>query len=180
VFTIGHSTRPIDVFVDLLRQNDVDCVVDIRTVPKSRTNPQYNADALATALSRAGIGYAHLAALGGLRPKRRDIAPDVNAFWDNASFHNYADYAMTPAFRSGLDALRALAQDKRCAIMCAEALWWRCHRRIVTDYLLHEGSDVLHILGDGRVEPANITAAATPAPEGLAYPAANEQKTLPL
>jgi uncharacterized protein (DUF488 family) len=180
VFTIGHSTRPIDAFVGLLRQNGVDVVADVRTVPKSRTNPQYNAGALAVALARASIGYEHIAALGGLRPKRRDVAPDVNAFWDNAGFHNYADYAMTPAFRSGLDALRALARDKRCAIMCAEAVWWRCHRRIVADYLLQEGRSVLHILGDGHVEPAKLTAAATPTPDGLVYPAALAQKGLPL
>ncbi len=179
-FTIGHSTRPIDAFVDLLRQNGVGVLADIRTVPKSRTNPQYNADALAAALSRDAISYAHIAALGGLRPKRRDIATDVNAFWDNASFHNYADYAMTPAFRSGLDALRALAHDKRCAIMCAEAVWWRCHRRIVTDYLLHDGQIVLHILGDGRTEPAKMTPAATPTADGLAYPSAIAQRALPL
>jgi len=180
LFTIGHSTRPIDVFVDLLRRNDVGVVVDIRTVPKSRTNPQYNADALAAALSRASIGYVHIAALGGLRPKRRDIEPDVNAFWDNASFHNYADYAMTPAFRSGLDALLALAREKPCAIMCAEAVWWRCHRRIVADYLLHEGVSVTHVVGDGRVEVATMTPAATPTADGLAYPAPTAQKALPL
>src|SRR6266545_6644774 len=108
LFTIGHSTRPIEAFVDLLRHNDVGFLVDVRTLPKSRTNPQYDGDPLAESLSRLAIGYAHLAALGGLRPKRRDIAPDVNAFWENASFHNYADYAMTPPFRAGLDALRAL------------------------------------------------------------------------
>jgi uncharacterized protein (DUF488 family) len=157
VFTIGHSTRPIEAFVELLRQNAVDFVVDIRTVPKSRTNPQYNADVLASALTRAAIGYAHIAALGGLRPKRRDVAPDVNAFWDNASFHNYADYAMTQAFRSGLDALRALARDKRCAIMCAEAVWWRCHRRIVADYAITKRVPVWHIFTAGKATRATRT-----------------------
>jgi uncharacterized protein (DUF488 family) len=107
VYTIGHSTRPIGDFVALLRQNGVGLVADVRTVPRSRTNPQYNADALAASLAEQGIGYAHLAALGGLRPKRRDVLPQTNAFWMNESFHNYADYAMTAAFRDGLLPARA-------------------------------------------------------------------------
>ena len=171
IFTIGHSTRPIDAFVELLRDNGVQLVVDVRTVPKSRTNPHYNGDALAVSLATAGIGYTRIGALGGLRGKRRDVSPELNAFWENESFHNYADYAMTPAFRDGLSKLRALANDRRCAVMCAEAVWWRCHRRIVTDYLLHLGDDVFHIIGDGRVEPAKMTAAATPSADGaLVYP----------
>lgn len=179
IFTIGHSTRPIGEFVDLLRQNGVTHVVDVRTVPKSRTNPQYNGDALAHALAGAGIGYTRIAALGGLRPKRRDIDAHTNAFWQNQSFHNYADYAMTPPFRDGLAELRALARDRRCAIMCAEAVWWRCHRRIVTDYLLHEGERVLHIVGDGRTEAAKLTEAATPTRDGsLAYAASQSELRL--
>jgi uncharacterized protein (DUF488 family) len=172
IFTIGHSTRPIADFVALLRQNDVRLVVDVRTVPKSRTNPQYNADALAASLAEAGIGYTRIAALGGLRPKRRDVDPAANAFWQNQSFHNYADYAMTPAFRAGLAELRSAARAARSAVMCSEAVWWRCHRRIVADYLLHEGERVLHIVGNGRTEVARSTEAATPTADGsLAYPA---------
>jgi uncharacterized protein (DUF488 family) len=179
ILTIGHSTRPIGEFVDLLRQNDVKHVVDVRTVPRSRTNPQYNSDALAPALAAAGIDYSHIAALGGLRPKRRDVDAGTNAFWQNQSFHNYADYAMTAPFRDGLAQLRALARGRRCAIMCAEAVWWRCHRRIVTDYLLHEGERVLHIVGDGRTEVAKMTEAATPTPDGsLAYPASRPELRL--
>ena len=180
-FTIGHSTRPVDAFIELLRKNGVTFVADVRTMPRSRTNPQYNSDTFAETLAHAGIGYEHIAALGGLRPKRRDIAPEVNAFWENASFHNYADYAMTPPFHEGLAELRSIGRERRCAIMCAEAVWWRCHRRIVADYLLHEGHEVLHIVGDGRVEPAKLTPAATPTSDGsLAYPAAAAQKPLPL
>ena len=137
-------------------------VVDVRTVPRSRTNPQYNRDALSESLTGAGIGYEHIAALGGLRGRSRDIPPVVNAFWENASFHNFADYAMSDAFREGLARLRALARDKRCAVMCSEAVWWRCHRRIIADYLLHCGEAVFHIVGAKRVEPARMTPSAKP------------------
>ena len=171
-FTIGHSTRPLAEFVSLLRQADVQLVADVRTVPRSRTNPQYNRDALPVSLSEFHIAYDHIAALGGLRGRQQDIPPDVNAFWENASFHYYADYAMTAPFRSGLDALRAQGEKRRCAIMCAEAVWWRCHRRIIADYLLHEGETVLHILGKDHIEPARMTASARPGShDTLVYPA---------
>ena len=109
VFTIGHSTRPLAEFVSLLKQADVTLVADVRSMPRSRTNPQYNRDALPGALAEFRITYDHIAALGGLRGKEHGIPPAVNAFWDNDSFRNYADYAMTALFRSGLDALRTLA-----------------------------------------------------------------------
>lgn len=172
IFTIGHSTRSLAEFVNLLKQADVALVADVRTVPRSRTNPQYNRDTLPGALAEFQIAYDHIAALGGLRGREHGIPPAVNAFWDNASFHNYADYAMTAPFRSGLDALRTRAHAQRCAIMCAEAVWWRCHRRIIADHLLHEGEAVFHILGEGRLEPARMTEAARPGPNGtLVYPA---------
>jgi uncharacterized protein (DUF488 family) len=172
VFTIGHSTRPLAEFVNLLQQADVTLVVDVRTVPRSRTNPQYNRETLALSLSEFHIAYDHLAALGGLRGREHGIPPAVNAFWENASFHNYADYAMTAPFRTGLEALRTLAHAQRCAIMCAEAVWWRCHRRIIADYLLDEGETVFHILGKGRLEPARLTESAQSAANGtLVYPA---------
>jgi len=172
VFTIGHSTRPLAEFVNLLKQADVTLVVDVRTVPRSRTNPQYNRETLPLSLSEFHIAYDHLAALGGLRGRQQGIPSAVNAFWDNASFHDYADYAMTAPFRSGLEALRALAHAQRCAIMCAEAVWWRCHRRIIADYLLHENETVFHILGKDRLEPARLTESAQPGANGtLVYPA---------
>jgi len=172
-FTIGHSTRPIGAFVDLLRPEEIRLVVDVRTVPRSRTNPHYNRDALPAALSAVGISYEHIAALGGLRGKRRDVPPTVNAFWENESFHNYADHAMDEDFRSGLRRLRELGHGRRCAIMCAEAVWWRCHRRIIADYLIAGGETVFHILGPGHVEPARMTNVARPGPDGtLTYPAA--------
>lgn len=149
-------------------------MVDVRTVPRSRTNPQYNRDTLPDALHAHGIGYHHLAALGGLRSKSQAVPPEVNAFWQNRSFHNYADYAMGPAFAAGLAELLRIGKQGSCAIMCAEALWWRCHRRIIADYLLASGEQVSHILASGQVTPAQLTEAARPAAGGvLAYPAAD-------
>jgi len=173
IYTIGHSTRPIDAFIELLRRSAIEVVVDVRTVPRSRTNPQYNRDALPASLGEADIDYQHLPALGGLRGRDRETPFTKNAFWENDSFHNYADYALTDPFRKGLDDLREIARARRTAIMCSEAVWWRCHRRIIADYLLHDGVPVFHILGPQRVEPAKITPAAIPgAHHTLAYPAA--------
>src|SRR5258708_32952377 len=116
-FTIGHSTRPIGEFIDLLTASEIGIVVDVRTVPRSRTNPQYNREALPESLSGFQIAYEHVAELGGLRARAKDIAPDVNAFWQNRSFHNYADYAMSGGFCSGLAPLRDLGRVRRCAVM---------------------------------------------------------------
>ena len=171
-FTVGHSTRPVEEFVDLLERAQVACVVDVRTVPRSRTNPQYNHDVLPETLARFEIGYEHIAALGGLRARSHDIPPDVNAFWQNQSFHNYADYSLTQAFHGGLARLRALGHERRCAIMCAEAVWWRCHRRIIADYLISMGEVVFHILGPHHIDEAHMTSAARPNATGtLTYPA---------
>jgi uncharacterized protein (DUF488 family) len=121
------------------------------------------------------MAYEHIAALGGLRGRQRDISPNVNAFWDNASFHNYADYAMGEAFRSGLAQLRELGHARRCAIMCAEAMWWQCHRRIIADYLIASGETVCHIVGPNRSEPARMTAAARARSDGtIRYTGATE------
>jgi uncharacterized protein (DUF488 family) len=176
-FTIGHSTRSLDELVALLAPNEVRLLVDVRTVPRSRTNPQYNADTLPAALRARGIDYQHVAALGGLRGRRKDIAPDVNGFWENASFHNYADYAMGEEFRAGLARLVDMGRERRCAIMCAESVWWRCHRRIIADYLLASGEEVFHIVSGDVPEPARITPGAQPGPDGaLVYP--GEQRAL--
>ena len=171
VFTIGHSTRSIEEFVDLLRVAEVRLVVDVRTIPRSRTNPQYNLDHLPGALAPFQIGHRYIASLGGLRKRTREIDPEVNGLWRNKSFHNYADYALTEPFREGLDELTGLAQTQRCAIMCSEAVWWRCHRRIIADYLLLGGRDVLHLMAPRRADPATITPGAVPANGGLTYPA---------
>jgi uncharacterized protein (DUF488 family) len=170
-FTVGHSTHPLASFAGLLNKAGVRLVVDVRTVPRSRTNPQYNRDGLPQALSASRIGYEHIAALGGLRPRSAEIAPQVNAFWKNQSFHNYADYAMGDAFRGGLERLRVLGHAQLCTVMCAEGLWWRCHRRIIADYLLAAGEEVSHILPDGKVVPARLTETARREAGVLTYPA---------
>ena len=171
-YTIGHGTRTLDEFVGLLQSVDVTLLGDVRTVPRSRTNPQYNREALPASLRPQGIGYEHMAALGGLRGRVPEVAPSVNGFWTNKSFHNYADYAMSERFGGGLAQLRRLGETQRCAIMCAETVWWRCHRRIITDYLLAAGEQVFHILAPGKVERAVISEAARPQDTGLlVYPA---------
>ena len=123
-------------------------------------------------VSRYQIGYEHIAELGGLRGLKDDIPPRVNGFWRNQSFHNYADYAMSQSFRDGLARLRELGHAAPSAVMCAEALWWQCHRRIISDYLIAVGESVFHIMAAGRIEPAQMTEGADLGPEGdLTYPA---------
>jgi uncharacterized protein (DUF488 family) len=177
-FTIGHSTRRIDEFVDLLREASVRLVVDVRTIPRSRRVPQFNVDALPMVLTQFGIEYERLAALGGLRGRSQEVPADTNALWENESFHNYADYAFTDQFRSGLAQLRELGHARTCACMCAEAVWWRCHRRIIADYLLVAGETVFHILGSGRIDPARLTPGARLCRRGiLTYPPGHDQDT---
>ncbi|KVA11335.1 DNA repair protein [Burkholderia latens] len=169
--TIGHSNRTLDQFIEMLDAVDVALLVDIRKMTRSRTNPQFNETTLPDALARAGIRYAHIAELGGLRGKSRDVRTGVNGFWTNRSFHRYADYALSPEFRAGLDALIAQGHRQRCAIMCSEAVWWRCHRRIVSDYLIARGETVLHIMGKNRTELAQLTAGAVIRNDGtIVYP----------
>ena len=173
-FTVGHSNLSLDAFVDMLHGPDVQRLVDIRTIARSRANPQFNEDALSQSLPAQDITYERLAALGGLRGKSRHLPPEINGFWSNTSFHNYADYATTPAFRAGLDQLIAEGRDQRCAIMCAESVWWRCHRRIVSDHLIARGERVFHIMGAGRVVPATLTPGAMVRPDGsVIYPIPN-------
>jgi uncharacterized protein (DUF488 family) len=170
-FTIGHSTRPIGEFIDLLTASEIGIVVDVRTVPRSRTNPQFARESLPKSLSEFQIGYEHVAELGGLRARAKDVAPDINALWQNQSFHNYADYALSGSFRSGLARLRDLGRVRRCAVMCAETLWWRCHRRIISDYLILGGEQVFHILGPGKIALASLTPGARRGPDDtVTYP----------
>ncbi len=142
IYTIGHSTRPIDEFIALLRAHGIRQLADIRTIPRSRRHPQFERDALAAALARHDVAYRHLAGLGGLRRPRRD---SPNTGWRNDSFRGYADYMQTPAFAAALDDLIDFARTGPTAIMCAEAVWWRCHRSLVSDALVVRGVDVLHI-----------------------------------
>jgi uncharacterized protein (DUF488 family) len=157
VYTIGHSTRTIAEFGALLSEPGIQVVVDVRAIPRSRTNPQFNFEVLPVSLAGFGVSYQHLPELGGRRHRPRDAPPSPNTFWRNESFRNYADYAATDAFSVGFTRLRDLAHLHRCAIMCSEALWWRCHRRIISDYLLAQGIPVLHIMGPHKIDPATLT-----------------------
>ena len=170
-FTIGHSTLAIDAFAACLQAAGVTRVIDVRSIPRSRTNPQYNQDRLPAALAAYGIGYEHMASLGGRRGLQRGIDPRLNGFWHNRSFHHYADYALQPAFREGLEQLREFGQRECCAIMCSEAVWWRCHRRIISDHLLAAGETVRHLM-NGRIEDARLTPGAQAHADGsVTYPA---------
>jgi len=172
VYTIGHSTRPIDAFIGLLRQHGIDVLVDIRTIPKSRRNPQYWYDALAASLADAGIAYRAIPALGG----RRKTSPDsINTAWRNASFRGYADHMQTPEFAVGLDALLAVAGEATPVIMCAEAVPWRCHRSLVGDALLARGVDVIDIIGETSVRPHVLTPWARVEGARVTYPGAHEK-----
>nr|WP_233154700.1 DUF488 domain-containing protein [Candidimonas nitroreducens] len=174
-FTIGHSNRSLAEFAGLLVEAGVALLADIRKMPMSRANPQFNTDVLPDELAPYGIAYEHIAALGGLRGKARGLPADTNGYWTNASFHNYADYAFSAQFQAGLEHLLKEGRARRCAIMCSEAVWWRCHRRIVADYLMARGANVFHIMGPGRIEPARITlGAVTQASGTIAYPAAQQ------
>ncbi|WII72146.1 DUF488 domain-containing protein [Bdellovibrio sp. 22V] len=169
---MGHSTRTIEEFVELLKAGGVEIVVDVRRVPRSRTNPQYNKDVLPKNLAPYKIDYHQIAELGGLRSKPKSVPTDLNGFWENRSFHNYADYALSKEFLLGMETLIKLGRKKRCAIMCSEAVWWRCHRRIIADYLLAHGENVFHLMGPNRVEVARLTEGAyIQSPQEVIYPA---------
>ncbi len=172
-YTVGHSNRSIEAFILLLREAGTETAIDVRSMPKSRFNPQFNSKALAESLRAAGIGYRHMPALGGLRAARQDGLPSPNAFWANEHFRNFADYTATEEFRLGLEELRAAGRAHACVILCAEADWRSCHRQIITDYLLAAGETVIHIVSAGNREPAKITEAAIIGADGaIAYPAA--------
>jgi uncharacterized protein (DUF488 family) len=171
VFTIGHSTRTLDEFTEILRRLGITLVVDVRAFPRSRTAPQFNLDSLPGVLAREGVAYRHLPALGGRRHRGKGETPSVNEYWRVPGFRNYADHAQTEEFRTGLASLLTLARDDRCVVMCAEAVWWRCHRRIIADYLLAGGTPVTHVMGPGRIVPATLTPGAILMADGtLRYP----------
>ena len=152
--TVGHSTHTFEAFVQLLAMHDISLLADIRTVPKSRRQPHFHAEALARSLPARGVTYVELPRLGGWRRATSDSPNDA---WRNLSFRGYADYAMGGDFSEGLAQLRELAAAQRAAVMCAEALWWRCHRRLVADRLLLGGDTVCHIGADGRTSTHQLT-----------------------
>lgn len=172
LFTVGHSTHPIDDFVSLLTGSGVDFVADVRTVPKSRHNPQFWGDALSESLSKHAIGYRHLASLGGLR---RPTTDSVNTGWNNASFRGYADYMQTEEFAAGLADLIELSDQHTVAVMCAEAVPWRCHRSLIGDALLVRDFAVDDILSATGVRPHTLTRFAEVHGLELRYPPYDEE-----
>ena len=172
ILTIGHSTRPIDEFIELLRQHGVERLVDIRTIPRSQRNPQFNREALAKSLEDKSIGYVHLKELGGLRHPRHD---SLNTGWRNDSFRGYADYMQTVEFEEALRRLLELCEGKRCAAMCAEAVPWRCHRSLLADALVARGIPVEHILGRSRRDVHRLTPFARIESGRVIYPEAKAE-----
>jgi len=158
IWTIGHSTRNIDIFISLLEENGIKLLADVRSLPRSKRYPQFNKEALAESLNARGIRYEHFPELGG----RRKAKPDSrNTAWRNTSFRGYADYMETEEFHKGIERLLAFARETgRAAIMCAEAVWWRCHRALISDYLKTCGMEVTHILDANKTEPHPFTSAA--------------------
>ncbi len=177
IFTIGHSTRPIEEFIGLLHLNGIKQLADIRTIPKSRRNPQFNTDSLAASLARAGIVYVHIKALGGLRHPHKD---SMNLGWRNASFRGYADYMQTPEFRAAIDQVIRLAAEKPTALMCAEAVPWRCHRSLVADALLVRGIEVPEIVSSATPKEHKLTPFAEVDGTQISYPKEGEAGQLPL
>lgn len=167
VFTVGHSTLPADAFVALLKSYGIENLADIRTIPRSRHNPQFNGETLAADLSKNHIGYIAMKALGGLRPARKD---SPNKGWRNASFRGYADYMQSPDFAAALDDLIAVSKRKRTAIMCAEAVPWRCHRSLVADALAVRGIEVVEILSEDSWRAHALTPFAEVRGASITYP----------
>jgi len=167
ILTIGHSNRTIDDFLELLSAHDVQRLVDVRTIPRSRHNPRFNGDSLKESLHAAGIAYTHMKNLGGLRHTRSD---SLNTGWRNASFRGFADYMQTPEFDGGLARLIALATKKTCAIMCAEAVPWRCHRSLIADALTARGIPVEHIMSRTIRQKHSLTPFARVRGTQITYP----------
>lgn len=168
VFTIGHSTRTIEEFLAILAAHGIERLIDVRSIPKSRRVPQFNSDELAASLREKGIEYVHMKSLGGLRHAKKDSA---NLGWRNASFRGYADYMATAEFRAGIARLLELAREKRTAIMCAEAVPWRCHRSLIGDALLVRGVGVEDIMTTNSLRSHTLTPFARVEGEAVTYPA---------
>ncbi|HWX18842.1 MAG TPA: DUF488 domain-containing protein [Candidatus Binatia bacterium] len=177
IWTIGHSTRTADDFISLLNSHDIRLLVDVRRFPGSRRHPQFGQHALAESLARAQIEYLHLPELGGRRPAQPN---SPNTAWRNEAFRGYADYMMSEAFATAVERLLTLAQHQRTGIMCAEALWWQCHRGLIADYLKARGHRVLHILSSAKIQEHPFTAAARLVNGTLSYEARESEPELSL
>ena len=171
--TVGHSTRPVDALIEMLKAHGITRLIDVRTIPKSRHNPQYNREALERSLRDAGIGYEHMKALGGLRHPRKD---SPNLGWRNESFRGYADYMQTPEFESALNALTVAADREPLVIMCAEAVPWRCHRSLISDALVARGYRVDHIMSAAKADPHTMTSFARVDGTSVTYPASTQER----
>ena len=166
VWTVGHSTRSGEEFGQILRVHEIQVLVDVRSFPGSRRYPQFNREVLSESLAKLGIEYKHAPRLGGRRAPRKD---SHNTAWKNASFRAYADHTETDEFRNGVEELLELADDSRVAVMCAEAVWWRCHRSLIADYLKAQGHTVIHILDAKKTEEHPFTSAASIVEGRLSY-----------
>ncbi len=173
IFTIGHSTHSIEDFIDTLRAYDIQLLVDVRTIPKSRHNPQFNSDVLEKSLEASGIGYVHLAGLGGLRRAKKD---SMNQAWKNTSFRGFADYMQTEEFEEGIVKLVGLGKDRKTVIMCAEAVPWRCHRSLIGDALVARGIEVADIMSRHSVKNHALTPWAEVQGTKVVYPEKEEQQ----
>ena len=171
MLTIGHSTRTSEAFIDMLQAHGVERLVDVRTIPRSRHNPQFNRDVLPESLRQAGIAYTHIGDLGGLRRARPDSA---NTGWRNSSFRGYADYMQTSEFHAALEVLIEVSEREQVAIMCSEAVPWRCHRSLIADALHVRGIAVEHIMSSSRIQPHSITSFAVVRGPHISYPSIDE------
>ena len=176
LWTIGHSTRPIEEFIDLLKSHAILVLVDVRTVPRSRYNPQFNTGDLAQSLRNAEIQYRHMPGLGGLRKPKKD---SLNTGWRNESFRGYADYMQTDEFQRAFEELMAYGKDRKTAIMCAEAVPWRCHRSLIADALFVHKWEVRHIMSAADAKPHQLTSFARIADNLLRYPKPDESSSAP-
>lgn len=168
IYTIGHSTHSIDEFIGILKSHAIELIVDVRTIPKSRRNPQFNSDTLAVSLKDHGIGYLHIPGLGGLRHAKKD---SLNLGWQNTSFRGFADYMHSEEFEKALQALIETSEKHRTAIMCAEAVPWRCHRSLISDALLARGIQAMDIMSRTSVKPHTMTPWAVVDGTAITYPA---------
>lgn len=178
IYTIGHSNRSPETVLEMLVGARVSLLADVRAFPRSRSNPAFNIDTFPKALAKHNIEYKHFERLGGRRKKHPSIDPAINGYWRVQSFHNYADYALGDEFKAVLDEIESLAGDRHIALMCSEAVWWRCHRRIIADHLMARGHQVCHLMAPGRQEPAEMTEGAVRrSVDEVIYPAAKTDQT---